>query len=181
MQEHGIDEAAVDGRILRKLGHLEKLLWVGTPPAAFTLRPTDALYVLGPILLVVFTAAVGMGIPWFFYLFPFAFVISVLLAKFERMNTVYALTDRQVIIVGHLLGRSERILKLIELVDLKLDERSDGSGRITFGGWGRHQYISDIAPSTDKTPPRVELGPGARQVFELFEKAREAARFRARG
>ncbi|MGE0058207.1 MAG: hypothetical protein AB7T32_09500 [Dehalococcoidia bacterium] len=184
MQEHGIDEAQVDMRVLKQLDHLEKLLWVGKPPGAMTLRPSDAMIPLGAVVFVAFITIADIPYPFFFWLLPIGLVGSFALAKLERSNTVYALTDQKVMLFGRVLGRSEIILKLAELPEFRLDERSDGSGTVLFGGyyysWQGQSLISDLTPSTDKTPPRVELGPGAREVFALFEKALEDARFRAR-
>jgi hypothetical protein len=185
MQTPEFDEATVDMRILKQLDHLEKLLWTGMPPSSTTPRPTDALAALGPVLFVAFIVKTGIPFPPWLWLLPVGLIGSYGLARFERSNTVYGLTDRQVIIIGRILGQHEICLKLAELADVTLDERSNGSATIRFGGqragWRNQTWISDLVPSTDKTPPKVEVGPGeARKVFALFEQARQAARLKAR-
>jgi hypothetical protein len=86
----------------------------------------------------------------------------------------YAVTSERIIIVSGVFSRKVKSLNLRTLTDVSLDEKSNGSGTITFGatnqmsrwaggisfpGWGQQQT------------PSFELAQGARSVYEAIRTA----------
>ena len=165
----------------------EKLLWSGQPRGGIRFRSAD-------IFLVPFSLMWG-GFAFFweynvvrfgtaavsFALFGLPFVamgLHLIVGRFfvdawQRSRTQYFLTDQRALIVSGLFTRSVKSIPLRTLGDYTLDERTDGSGTITFGalnmpfglpptrGWpGSQRY----------TPPAFEMIENARQVQELIRQ-----------
>ena len=138
-----------------QLGPKERLLWTGRPRPG--LQPNSKLLLLcaGLVLLVagafwiqqgrvaggvaagdptgriVMTMRLIQGISLLVPVLVLA--IPALLDLVVRSHTVYALTDRRVLIAGGLNGRRVTSLPLASLTEISLDVRADGSGTIGFG------------------------------------------------
>ncbi len=95
----------------------------------------------------------------------------------QRANTSYGVTNQRVIIVSGISSKKIKSLNLRSLSDLSLDERSNGSGIISFGAssfptW----WTSGIAwPGMPAPVPTFELTENARTVFEMIRKAQGSA------
>lgn len=127
--------------------HLEKgesLLWTGKPPTGLVLRPSDVFLIpfslvwCGFAIFWVFTAAQGGG---YFALFGVPFVLIglvMVVGRFiidakQREHTCYGLTESRVLIVSGIFSKNIKSLNVRTLSDIELNEKSDGSGTITFG------------------------------------------------
>jgi hypothetical protein len=71
---------------------------------------------------------------------------------FYRSRMIYGVTDRRAIIVSGMLGRSVQSFDLSSVTGLKLEERGDGSGTISFGEqppyWYRQQFHASWGAGT---------------------------------
>ena len=130
----------------RQLDPGEKLLWSGEPRQGLVLRAADAFLIPFSLLWCGFavfweTMAIASGAPFLFALWGVPFVLMglhVVVGRFfvdarVRARTSYALTDRRVIIVSGLFTPTIRTLALRTLGEITLEEKSDGTGTITFG------------------------------------------------
>jgi hypothetical protein len=145
----------------------EKLLWMGRPIQGIVFTLLDWYFIpfsvvwLGVALIISLanlkkTAApvdavmsvlfIGIGIYWLIGRF---FVDS-----FYRARLVYGVTDRRAIIASGVFRRSVQSIDLSSLSGLKLEERGDGSGTISFGdqpghprGWHGPEFQASSAGS----------------------------------
>ena len=147
----------------------EKLLWSGSPrpsQAALSVLPATLMGVpfLGFACFWVTMALHGVSRmprtagPWFLFpLFGLPFVLvglgmllSPLWAWLLARRTVYAVTDKRVLIIGGAFGRNVQSFTAVELGDFTRSERADGSGTLWFG-WR-------AAPTRNMTPGRARIG-----------------------
>lgn len=181
----------VDSRARALLRGDERLIWEGRPDVrAFVLRgawylvPFSLLW--GGFALFWEFSVLRSGAPPLFALWGLPFVgIGIymiigrpLVARREAQRTVYALTDRRILIAGGAFGRSIVELDLRDLPPTQLDERGDGIGTITFGGIGGTFRAPPGWPTMGMyaRPPAFASIPDARRVYGLLQDAREAAR-----
>jgi hypothetical protein len=99
--------------------------------------------------------------------------------SYQRAPTFYGVTDQRVIIVGGLMNREVKSIKLQGLNDVSLNERSDRSGSITFGPTNPMyaMWSGTVWPSMGKKlAPAFELVDDVRKVYDLIREAqREGA------
>lgn len=91
----------------------------------------------------------------------------------QRSKTYYGVTNERVIIVSGLLNRKIRSINLRTLTDISLDEKSDGSGTITFGAMNPASWWStDMSFQVRGQPflPSFELIPEAKKVYEIIRE-----------
>lgn len=132
--------------IAREMEPNERLVWSGVPRRGIALRRGDVFLIPFSIMwggFAIFWEAgvLGSGAPLFFALWGIPFVLVGLYLIFGRFlvdaktraKTAYGLTDRRIIIVSGLFSRSVKSLQLRTVSDITLDEKSDGTGTITFG------------------------------------------------
>jgi hypothetical protein len=133
----------------------EKLLWAGRPIQGVVFTPPDWYLIpfsvvwLGVALIIslanlkktpepmgaaVSVLFVGIGIYWLIGRF---FVDS-----FYRARLVYGVTDRRAIIASGVFRGSVQSIDLSSLSGLKLEERGDGTGTISFGDQPGHSNYS---------------------------------------
>ncbi len=182
----------VQEEIRKELGPGELVLWSGQPGRGFVLRASDIVMIPFSLLWTVFAvnwllAVMRSGAPLSFALFgvPFVLVgVYMVAGRFwvearQRAQTFYAVTPQRVLVISGFFTRKVKSLNLRMLSDLTLNERSDGSGAITFGpqhplgfmihgmpGWpGTDQYLS----------PRFDLVPDVRKVYEIIREAQRKA------
>lgn len=174
------------------LDHEEKLLWAGQPLQGVRLRPQDALLIPFSIMWGGFAIfwevsviAIGAGVFFALWGVPFVLIgLYFMIGRFwgdawQRARTVYGVTDNRVIIRSGLFSDSLTSLALDTLADVRLTERKDGSGTISFGptnpwypwggipGWpGMGRYQS----------PKFDMIPDARDVFNLVRTSQKAAK-----
>lgn len=120
----------------------ERILWSGKPAQGFELQLFDVPFLLFELLtvggLVVQIQAQGISTWIFQYLTclccPFVplIILRVLLERYVRGQTYYAVTNKRVLVLGGLSsGRAS--IKLNDLPEMRLQARDDGRGRIIFG------------------------------------------------
>jgi Bacterial PH domain len=166
----------------------EQVIWSGQPRQGIVIRGSDALAIPFSLLWAGFAvfwlvSAAMSGAPLPFVLFGVPFVVVgvyIVVGRFfveakQRQSTFYALTPQRIIIASGLFSRRVKSLNLKTISDLSLNEKSDGSGTITFGAqhpmaamfggmsaWpGAEQYLG----------PRLDLVPQARTVYESIRRA----------
>jgi len=165
----------------------ERLLWFGQPRSGMVLRANDifvipfslvwggsAFFILGSVL-------TSDG-PILFKLFTLPFVIVALYLLFGRFildakrrgATYYGITNERIIIISTRFGRQIRSLDLRTLDVISLNEKSDGSGTITFGLASRRYYGYDGTrpPGLEQhTIPEFEMIQNAKSVYETVMNA----------
>ena len=145
--------AALEDDLHSHLDPGEKLLWAGRPAQGIVFSALDWYLIPfsvvwlglvlhgfwrgltktpGPMVGLVSALFVGIGIYWLIGRF---FVDS-----FYRARLVYGVTERRAIIASGVFRGSVKSIDLSSLSGLKLEERGDGSGTISFGdqpsyGW----------------------------------------------
>lgn len=171
----------------------EQLLWAGQPRQGKVLRRIDVLlvpcsllcgafFVFWEILVLyaVFAAkdvtAVGpaswlpfFGIPFLafgFYLIIGRFMVDARL----RSRTFYGLTNHRIIVVSGLRSRKVRSVKLDTLRGIKLVEKPDHTGLITFGPSHPIMLVSWSEgmpwPRAPHLVPAFDMIPEARKVYD---------------
>ena len=170
----------------QELSHGEKLLWSAQPLGGIRLRKQDAYLIPFSLLwggFAIFweTGVIHSNAPFFFRLWGIPFVIVGLYLIFGRFfadaqlrsKTFYAVTDQRILIISGFFSRNLRSINLKTLSEITLNERTDGSGTITFGpvyplfqnpgaGWpGYSRYAS----------PSFDLIERARDVYGVIRRA----------
>ena len=151
----GSYDGGAEAQITYQLSPKERLLWSGRPRPG--LQPNSKLLLLcaglvllvaggfwiqqgrvlggaaigGPTGRIVMTMRLIQGISLLVPVLVLA--VPAVLDLMVRSRTVYALTDRRVLIAGGLNGRRVTSLPLASLTEISLDVRADGSGTIGFG------------------------------------------------
>jgi hypothetical protein len=175
--------------ISKELEAGERLLWSGIPRQGFLVRRSDAFLIPFSILWCGFAIYWESGVlstraPLFFGLWGVPFVLFGLYFVFgrfildakQRGGTAYGLTDRRIAIVSGVLSRSVKSLQLRTLSDVTLDERSNGSGTITFGPslpWARGYGFA--WPGSASMSPAFEAIGDAKNVYARIRTAQGAA------
>lgn len=137
--------AALEHELRSHLEGREKLLWAGRPAQGIVFAPRD--WVLIPITV----AWLGMALVNFRLQIkmpqPIAGLAAVLFIgvgiyfllgryltdRLYRSRLIYGVTDRRAIIVSGVLRSSVQSIDLSSLTGLRLEERGDGTGTISFG------------------------------------------------
>ncbi|HVK08909.1 MAG TPA: PH domain-containing protein [Gemmataceae bacterium] len=169
----------------------ERLVWAGRARGGVILRPADLFLVpfsLAWCTIVGFIATMTVrdGAPWFVAVFAGLFLLVglYLLAgrhwfdTARRARTLYAVTSDRVVIRSRLFGRKLKSLPLSKVTDVTLREGRGGAGTITFGAVSKEALWlagSGIPGAEDYAVPMLELGPGARDVYNLILDAHQAA------
>lgn len=176
--------------VARELSPNEKLLWSDQPKQGIVLQAADAFLIPFSLLWCGFaifweSLAVGKHAPVFFDLWGIPFVAIGLYMVFGRFlvdarvrrNTVYALTNERVLIIGGLFRRQVKSISLRTLNDISLNERADGSGTITLGpDGGRAVSYGSGWPGNQRVTPPMLVGIGnARSVYEMLRQAAREA------
>jgi len=182
----------VENQVRPELGRGERLLWSGMPSQGLVLRPSDALMVPfsllwgGFAIFWEYSVVTSKGAPVFFTLWGVPFVLVGLYMIFGRFfvdsylraRTYYGVTDQRVIILSGLASREVKSIALQGLNDISLNERSDGSGSITFGPSNpMYAMWSGTAwPGTaKKIAPAFEPIAEARRVYNIIREAQAGA------
>ena len=183
--------AETDSVIRGELASGERLLWDGHPTQGIMFRPADAFMIPFSLLWGGFAFFWEYEVmstekaSWFFMLWGIPFVVVGLyfiVGRFlvdakQRANTFYGVTNQRIIIVSGILSKKIKSLSLRTISDLSLDEKSNGSGIISFGAssfptwWTRGMEW----PGMPSPVPAFELSESARTVFELIRKAQGSA------
>ena len=179
-----MEETEIGRRVRAELAPGEKALWSGQPRQGLFLVPMDGLYVPFTVFwfgfAVVWTVGASAG-GVFFQLWGIMFVcigVYLLVGRFfgdaaMRAATIYAVTDRRLLVIRTRWGASVSSTDLSGLGSLDLHARSSGRATILFGptsslpavvlpgvpGGGRYQRR------------RFESISNGRAVHELIRKA----------
>ena len=165
----------------------EKLLWTGRPRRGLMLRAADLILI--PFSLVWCGIIISQQLAAFrraepiildLQTIPFVLIgIYLLFGRFIidamiRARTVYAITDRRVVIVTGLFGRKVRSIYLRGLTEMEITEGWRGRGTIAFGPSSIQATMMRGWPGAGKAlPPAFEAIEDARQVLEIIRKAQE--------
>lgn len=166
----------------------ERLLWSGQPRQGFFLRAGDAGLIPFSLLWGGFAifwevSVLSTNAPVFFKLWGIPFVLvglHMMVGRFfvdvrQRSRTYYGVTNERVVIVSGLSGRSVKSLNLRTLTDVSLDERSDGSGTITFGATSPTSWWAgggvQLPGWGQQSTPSFEQIPEAKRVYEVIRSA----------
>jgi len=168
----------------------EKLLWTGQPRRGLMLRGADVIAIPFSLLwcgFAIFWEAMvfTQGAPFFFRLWGVPFVLVGLYIVFGRFivdaktraRTVYAVTDRRVLIVSGLFRKNVQSLYLRSLPEMNFSEGQAGRGTITFGrtGFPQNMMIRGWPGTGTSLPPAFEGIERAAQVLDIVRKAHNAA------
>jgi hypothetical protein len=93
-----------------------------------------------------------------------------------RKKTFYAVTTERIIVIGGLRSRQVRSLQLRTLTDIGLNERSDGSGTITFGPQlVTAQYVAPELQARGRYGfPMFDQIERAKEVYNIIQKAQKS-------
>ncbi len=165
----------------------ERLLWTGRPRQGVHLRSQDAFLVPFSFLWGGFAvfwefSVIKSGAPIFFQLWGIPFVLVGLYITFgrfivdakQRNNTVYAVTDRRILVVTGLLSRAVKSVSLRTLAEVSLSEGKAGTGTITFGappGIGTWLAGSSWPSAGQMGPHSFQLIPNVRVVHSIILRA----------
>jgi hypothetical protein len=161
----------------------ERLLWTGRPGQGLKVRGVDALLIPFSIVWGGFAIFWEVTVIWFdaaprLHLWGIPFVamgIYLIIGRFlwdarRRRRTVYAVTDRRVMIVERATRRRIRTVNLRAIDEVAVVERRNRSGdvvlgtpprRFPFGGWSEDEV----------QPPRLEFLPNVREVYDIVRRA----------
>jgi hypothetical protein len=172
----------------------EKLLWVGRPATGLRFRRSDFFLipfglfwcVLGAVFVWGTFKAGSAGALWFGL--PFG-LCSVVIGFFcvvgrhfydawVRARTIYALTDRRLVIVSKNPSRTLDLPYLRDIADVSLSKGRHGEGTIRLG-----TDIVFYSGDSDHSPVYyLDLIPDAAQVFRLIEDVKaQSQRARTQG
>lgn len=164
----------------------EKQLWVGKPKIGIQFRKSDALFIPFSIFwagfaVFWFVTAVFSGAPFPFALFGIPFLcvgLYITVGRFfydsyKRGKTLYAVTDKRVIIKNGGIKGQTVTLNIKSLQDISIIEKQDGSGTITFNS--NNSFPSFIGqsnwPGTKRgQAPALEFITDVREVYSLIIK-----------
>lgn len=170
--------------ITQQLDHDERLLWSGAPGGGLRLRKSDFFTIPFSIMWGGFAlfweyTAVQHDAPLIFRLWGVPFVVIglyMMVGRFYwdahvRERTVYAVTDKRVIIVSGIWTRSVTSIALSGLRFITLVTRDDGSGDVVFApsagaipqGLDRRNY--------QPQPAKLEFLSNPREVYDMIRSA----------
>ena len=165
----------------------EHLLWFGQPRSGVVFRASDVFVIPFSLLwggFAIFWEAgvLASGAPLFFMLWgvPFVFVgLYMIFGRFiidakQRSKTYYGVTSERIIIVSVLFGKKIKSLDLLTLSEISLDEKSDGSGTITFGPApvGYQWFGGTRFPGRgQQSVPAFEMIQNAKSVYDTVRSA----------
>jgi hypothetical protein len=173
--------------IKQELGPQELLLWSGRPRKGLALRSSDALMIPFSLLwggfAIIWEAFVlnSDGPLWMrLWGIPFVLVgLYLVVGRFffdawQRDKTIYGVTGERVFIISSFFGRKVKSLNLSTLSDITLEQKSDGSGTITFGvankisRWNAGMWG---VRRERQAPPSFEMIQDAKKVYEIIKEA----------
>lgn len=169
----------------------ERIMWSGRPGQGVIFQPLDGLLIPFTLLWCGFAiywtiSALTTNAPPFFILFGSIFVcvgLFMVVGRFwfdawVRKATIYALTDRRVLVSQSRPFRKFTAVGLAQLPDIHLTERRDGRGTIRFGAarsFTGNSGLSIWVPSLDPVPQFIAIVDAPR-VFQMIQNMAEQHR-----
>ena len=188
---------STESLLTQELGRDERLLWSGRPRQGLLFRSSDWLAVPfslmwgGFAIFWEYSVSTGRNAPLVMSLWGIPFVLLglyIIVGRFfvdawQRSRTCYGVTNQRVILAGGILARQVKSLPLATLSDLSLQERSDGSGTITFGPVASpYGSLGRGFPGMNRaSTPAFDPIDHARQVYSLIREAQLSGRQAAGG
>ena len=176
--------------IRQELRPQEQLLWSGEPGRGLALRSGDVMMIpfslmWGGFAIFWESIAIRSNAP-FMWLWGIPFVLVglyMIVGRFfvdawQRERTTYGVTSERIIIVSNFINRKVKSLNLRTLPEMTLDQKSDGSGTITFGAvdkmsrWDPNGLAGRRSRSES---PRLEMLVDAKKVYEIIREAQRRA------
>jgi hypothetical protein len=178
----------MDPTISQKIGPWlerdERLLWSGRPGRGIVFKAGDVFLIPFCVVWCGFVIFWHVGVyrsnaPLFFLLFGALFVVVGLYFvigrfiwdAFRRARTVYAVTNRRIVIVSDVWRRELRSLELEGLSQIQFREGRDGRGTITFGDKMAWWAEFSTMPGTRPSAPEFEAIDHARAVMDTIREA----------
>jgi hypothetical protein len=167
----------------------ERIAWRGTAGRGILFTPRDLFLIpfslawCGFAIFWTVTATRGRA-PDFFTLWGSMFICfgvyfvagRFLVDAWVRRGTVYAVTDRRILILRGAPFGKFIALALSQLPDISLSERRGGRGTIRFGAemsMANNRSAGIWSPALDATPQFIAIE-DARRVFDLVQRANQA-------
>src|SRR5262245_43215078 len=167
----------------------ERLIWFGQPRRGFVLRAIDVFVIpfslmWGGIAIFAQVSVLTSDTTILSILFVLPFFVVGLYLLFRRFildakrrgATCYGITNERIIIISTLFSRNIRSVDLRTLDVISLNEKSDGSGTITFGLASRRYYGYDgtrFPGLGQHTIPQFEMIQNAKSVYETVRCAQQ--------
>jgi hypothetical protein len=177
--------------LIQELDTNENLLWAGIPKQGLMLQASDTFMI--PFSLVwggfaLFWETMALSIPSdkagpvsiVFPLFGLPFVLIglyIMVGRFfydakKRSKTFYGLTNKRIIIVSYLFGKTLNSLNLKNIDEISIVEKANGSGTITLG---KDNVVRNKFSSRGNTvsAPELEMIDNAKQVYNLIRQQQD--------
>lgn len=185
-----VDDATLQARVQPYLQLGETILWTGRPDPSHLLSRGDAFLIpfslmWGGFAIVWEAGVIGAGAPGFFMLWGIPFVVvgqhfiwgRFVYKRWDRLRTVYALTNQRVLILR---GQSLRSVFLNQLPTINQSVRADGSGSLEFGdpsgyGYGFWGNTGMDFFGAGRTVPAFFDIPDATRVYGLINQGRRGS------
>lgn len=180
----------MDDIVRSELMRDETIRWIGQPIPGRIFSPADLFLVPFSLFWLGFSlfwegAVVAMDAPWFFKLWGVPFVLIglyLVIGRFFhqswlRRHTIYAVTDRRVLVIRAAASRNTQAVFLKDLPIVNRRVRMDGTGTIIFGdsygqtlaagGFAMRGRYAGAAPMCFQEIPDVDA------VYRLLMELRE--------
>jgi hypothetical protein len=172
--------------IRSQLGPGEALLWSGQPRKGIVFRLSDAAMIPFSLLWGGFAifwevAVITSGAPFMtIWGIPFVVIgLHMIFGRFfldakQRDKTYYGVTNERAIIVSGLFSKKVTSLNLRTISNISLEQKSDGSGTITFGPANSRPWWNTSASwplSRQPIEPGFEMIQDAKKVDEIIRRA----------
>jgi len=170
--------------LTQELNSNEKLIWHEIPKQGLMLKASDTFMIPFSLLWGGFAIFWELGVlkagaPLFFALWGIPFVLVGLYMIFGRFiydsklraNTIYGLTEKRAIIISGMFRRKTTSVNLRNLPEIKVTEKTDGSGNITLGATNAMDFFNGSGwPGMGDTSPSFDGIPDVKYVKKLIHE-----------
>jgi len=175
-------------QIRQELSPQEELLWSGQPGKGVVLKAGDFMMIpfslmWGGFAIFWEVMVIRSSAPLFMQLWGIPFVLVglyMIVGRFfvdawQRERTVYGVTNERIIIISSFFNRKVKSLNLQTLPEITFDDKSDGSGTITFGAVDKLAWLNTTGfgrRRNQPASPSFEMLAEAKKVYEIIRAAR---------